>query len=138
MTLRLEKVANLDWLRGHPPEPFFRALERMGFYVEHRELEKFREHIKETEWFAVDTERGILAEAETMDSKLNYVRMTLIHPKRQTLRRIAFQSLKDNSVYSSRKEKFPSYWNVSASFYSMRCCLWNWLPHILSVSTCPS
>ncbi len=81
--LRLEKVADGDWLQNENAEEFFNKLKELGFYVESRLVNKNSEHSEKTEWFDIDTVRGIIVKGSlgTGDNDWLFVDFEFIFPQ---------------------------------------------------------
>ena len=102
--LRLEKIADWDWLNEYTAESFFSQLEDLGFYVAHKSIPKYSDEEQE-EWIGIDTERGILAHCETVPTYLR-VEFTFLYPEIEFVRELLdYEDLNRGVVSSSIDRK---------------------------------
>lgn len=91
MDIEWERVADTGWQDRMRGIRFFRKLKEMGFYILEKEIEKEHPLDNNMEWFAVDTERGIVARGKTINRIIKDLEIKLIYPSTTTLREIIFQ-----------------------------------------------
>ena len=88
MDIEWEKVVDLGWQDRLRTVRFFRKIKEMGFYIVEKDIEKNHPLDNDSEWFAIDIKRGIIAHGTSINRMIRNPVIKLLYPSENTLRKM--------------------------------------------------